>query len=138
MTRLSISVTLFASVHAGAFVPAATSAAGGSAMLLDLGRAVSLILTYISLYALLDSAFFVPGTRWEDRLIASFSRVVLAACICMASGLLFRESTFPEVPLVRTLPVRLFLWTLLGASVLFALSWYLDVYYLPLLWRNQP
>jgi hypothetical protein len=107
-------------------------------MLLDLGRAVSLILSYISLYALLDSAFFVPATRWEDRLISSLSRIGLAACVCVASGLIFRESKVPDVPLVRTLPVRLFLWTLLGASVLFALSWYLDVYYVPLLWRNQP
>jgi len=85
-------------------------------MLLDLGRATSLILSYISLYALLDSAFFVPATRWEDRLIASFSRIGFAACVCLASGILFRESQVPEVPLMRTLPVRLFLWTLLGAS----------------------
>ena len=107
-------------------------------MLLDLGRATSLILSYISLYALLDSAFFVPATRWEDRLIASFSRIGFAACVCLASGILFRESQVPEIPLMRTLPVRLFLWTLLGASILFGLSWYLDVYYVPLLWRNQP
>jgi len=107
-------------------------------MLLDLGRVISLILSYISLCALLDSAFFTPATRWEERLIASFSRVALAACVCFASGMLFRYSKVPEVPLTRTLPVRLFLWTLFGASLLFALSWYLDVYYVPWLWRNQP
>jgi hypothetical protein len=107
-------------------------------MLLDLGRAISLILSYISLYALLDSAFFTPATRWEERLIASFSRIGLAACVCLASGMLFRYSAVPEVPLTRTLPVRLFVWTLVGAALLFALSWYLDVYYVPWLWRNQP
>jgi hypothetical protein len=107
-------------------------------MLLDLGRVISLIFSYLSLYALLDSAFFTPATRWEDRLIASFSRIGLAACVCLASGLLFRYSTVPQVPLTRTLPVRLFLWTLFGAALLFALSWYLDVYYVPWLWPNQP
>jgi hypothetical protein len=107
-------------------------------MLLDLGRAVSLILSYISLYALLDSAFFTPATCWEERLIASFSRIGLAACVCLASGMLFRYSTVPEVPVTRTLPVRLFVWTLFGAALLFAVSWYLDVCYVPWLWRNQP
>jgi hypothetical protein len=112
--------------------------AGVCNVLLDLGRAVSLALSIISLYALMDSAFFIPGTRWEERLVASSARIGFAACVCFASGILFRHSTDPEVPLTRTLPVRLFLWTLLGISLLFAISWYLDVYYVPLLWRNQP
>jgi hypothetical protein len=137
MTICSVGVILSATGGAG-FPGRNFWLPGDCAMLLDLGRAISLILSYISLYALLDSAFFVPATRWEDRLIASFSRVGLAACVCLASGLLFRESKVPEVPLMRTLPVRLFLWTLLGASTLFALSWYLEVYYVPLLRRNQP
>jgi len=107
-------------------------------VLLDLSRAVSLALSIISLYALMDSAFFIPGTRWEERLVASFARIAFAACVCFASGILFRHSTDPAVPLTRTLPVRLFLWTLLGISLLFFISWYLDVYYMPLLWRNQP
>jgi hypothetical protein len=52
--------------------------------------------------------------------------------------MLFRSSTHPELSLARTLPVRLFFWTLLGLALLFAVSWYLDVYYMPLFWRNQP
>lgn len=107
-------------------------------MLLDLGRVVSLALSILSLYALLGGAFFVPGTHWEDRLILSFARIVLAACVCFASGILFRSSTNPEVPLMRTLPVRLFFWTLLGLALLFILSWYIDVYYMPYFWRNLP
>jgi hypothetical protein len=107
-------------------------------VLLDLSRALSLALSIISLYALMDSAFFIPGTRWEERLVASFARIGFAACVCFASGILFRHSTDPAVPLTRTLPVHLFLWTLLGISLLFSISWYLDVYYVPLLWRNQP
>jgi hypothetical protein len=107
-------------------------------MLLDLGRAVSFAFSILSLYVLLDHAFFIPATRWEERLVGSCACIGLAACVCFASGLLFRYSTEPEVPLTRTLPVRVFLWTLLGVSVLFAVGWYLDVYYVPWLWRNQP
>jgi hypothetical protein len=107
-------------------------------VLLDLGRVVSLALSILSLYALLDSAFFLPATRWEERLVASIARVGLAACVCLISGHLFRFRNHPQVALGRTLPVRLFLWTILGAAILFALAWYLDVYYVPLLWKNQP
>lgn len=107
-------------------------------MVLEISRAVSFLLSILSLCALLDRAFFIPATRWEERLIGSAVYVVLAACMCLASGLLFRYSTNPEVPLIRTLPVRLFFWSLLGVALLFAICWYLDVYYVPWLWRNQP
>jgi hypothetical protein len=42
------------------------------------------------------------------------------------------------MPLYSTLPVCLFLWAIFGISLLFALGWYLDVYYMPLFWRNLP
>jgi len=107
-------------------------------MLLDLGRAITFALSLLSLYALLDSAFFLPATRWEERLMASFARIGFAACLCLTSGILFRHRACPQVPLTRTLPVRLFLWTLSGAALLFALAWYLDLYYIPFIWKNQP
>jgi hypothetical protein len=107
-------------------------------VLLELGRAISLALSILSLYAVLDAAFFLPATRWEERLMASFARIGLAACICLISGILFRYNAAPQVSLTRTLPVRLLLWTLFGAALLFTLAWYLDVYYVPLLWKNQP
>jgi hypothetical protein len=106
-------------------------------LLLDLGKVVSFVMSILSLCVLLDSAFFIPATRWEDRLVASVARVGLAGCVCMISGWLFHFSE-PKVPLAHTLPVRLFLWALSGFSLLFALGWYLDVYYVPLLWRNLP
>ena len=112
-------------------------ASGGWNTLLDLSKAVSFATSILSLCALLGSAFFVPATRWEDRLVASVARVGLAGCVCLISGLLFHFSQ-PQVPLARTLPVRLFLWALSGFSLLFALGWYLDAYYVPLLWRNLP
>jgi hypothetical protein len=107
-------------------------------MLLDLGRAMSLAFSILSLYALLDTAFFLPATRWEDRLVASFARVGLSACVCLISGILFRHHARPAVSLTKTLPVRLFVWTLFGSILLFFLAWSLDIYYVPWLWRNQP
>jgi len=118
-------------------VCAATPAAGGFDTLLDVGKVASFVMSILSLCALLDSAFFIPATRWEDRLIASLARVGFAGCVCLISGLLFHLSQ-PRVSLARTLPVRLFLWAISGFSLFFALGWYLDVYYMPLYWRNLP
>ncbi len=109
----------------------------GDSVLLDLGKAFSFILSLLSLCAVLDTAFFITASSWEDRLVASAARIALAACVSFGSGLLFRISE-PKVPVTQTLPVRLFLSALLGFALLFALAWYLDVYYVPLLWRNLP
>ncbi|MGH9585734.1 MAG: hypothetical protein ACRD3F_02195 [Acidobacteriaceae bacterium] len=111
--------------------------------MLEIGKALSFAGSILSLYALLGSAFFVPGSRWQDRLIASIARIVIAACVCFASGLLFREESLRRQPqshptLTSTLPVRLFFWGLSLMAVMFLLSWSLDTYYVPHLWRNQP
>jgi hypothetical protein len=106
-------------------------------LLLDLSKIVSFAMSILSLCALLDTAFFIPATRWEDRLVASLARIAFAGCVCLISGLLFHLSQ-PYVPLARTLPVRLFLWALSGFALFFAFGWYLDAYYVPLLWRNLP
>jgi hypothetical protein len=100
-------------------------------LLFDLSKAVSFAMSILSLCALLDTAFFIPATRWEDRLIASLARIGFAGCVCLISGVLFHFSQ-PQVPLARTLPVRLFVWTLSGLLLLFVIGWYLDVYYMPL------
>ncbi len=119
-------------------------------MLLELGKALSFFLSILSIYALMVSAFFVPGSRWDERLAGSLLRIAVAACVCFASGLLFRQSTsaastppenptgHEEPPVTQTLPVRLFFWALAGMALLFFLSWYLEEYYVPLLWKNQP
>jgi hypothetical protein len=111
-------------------------------MLLELGKALSFFLSILSLYPIVVSAFFVPGTHWEDRLSLALMKIALAGCVCFASGLFFyrppRDEHDPGETLMQTLPVRMFLWTLGGVAVLFVLSWYLEEYYVPLLWRNQP
>jgi hypothetical protein len=107
-------------------------------VLLEMGKALSFFMSILSLYALLTSAFLVPGSHWDERLEGALARIALAACICFASGFLFSVSAKPEPPVTRTLPVKMFFWALAGMAVLFFLSWYLEEYYVPMLWRNQP
>jgi hypothetical protein len=111
-------------------------------MLLELGKAISFLLSILSLYPAMYSAFFVPGTRWEERLFLGFDRIALSACICFASGLLFSWPTEaepqPEPSLLATAPVRMFFCALGVMAVLFVLSWYLAVYYVPLTYKYLP
>jgi len=110
-------------------------------MLLELLRPLSFFVSMLSLYPVMLSAFFVPGTRWEERLAMALLRVVFAACICFASGLLYARSASGAShgqggsgeALLSTLPVRLFFCATGGMALLFALSWWLDAYYVPLL-----
>jgi hypothetical protein len=101
-------------------------------MVLDLARALSFFLSIVALYAAAISAFFVPGTHLEDRLILALLRLGLAACICLLSGVLFAWPSHAcqqvHPPLISTLPVRLFLWSLAVIAVLFIASWYLASY----------
>lgn len=118
-------------------------------MLLQIGKVGTFILSILSLHALMLSAFFDPEAGWEDRLVHSLGSIALAGCMCFASGLLFcmpistsgesaaaRHTDLPH--LMETLPVRLFFWAIAFMTLLFFLSWYLEAYYVPLMWRNQP
>ena len=111
-------------------------------MVLELSKALSFLLSILSLYPVMMSAFFVPGARWEERLALAFYKIALAGCVCFASGLLFSwpstESSKAQASLMSTLPVRMFFWAVAGMSLLFLASWYLEEYYVPLLWKNQP
>lgn len=111
-------------------------------MLLEIGKVVALIFSLLSLYMVMLSGFFVPGSHWQDRLALALGRIVLAAVVCFLSGLLFcplaELRADPLRRLLATLPVRLFFWSLSAMALLFLLSWYLEEYYVPLLWKNQP
>jgi hypothetical protein len=111
-------------------------------MLLDLGKSLTFIASLLSLFPLLFSAFFVPGIPWQDRVLFSLDKAAVSACLCLASGLLFFASSEPRsfslAPVLATLPVRVFLWALVGMVLMFVASWYLETYYLPLLWKNLP
>ena len=104
----------------------------------EIGRIAFLILTILSLYALLWSAFFTPGSHWQTRLEDSVLTLAVATCVCFAGGIIFSLTEVRPSPLSRTLPVRLYYWTVAGTTVLFFLSWYLEEYYIPLMYKNQP
>jgi hypothetical protein len=104
-------------------------------MLLELARAFSFFLSILSLYPVVLSAFFVPGSRMEDRLVLALENVALAGCMCFLSGILFarpwRADTSDSEHLIETLPVKVYLWTVFGVAVLFFLSWYLEFSFVP-------
>ncbi len=106
----------------------------------EVGRLVALILCVISLYALLGSAFFILGSHWQIRLERSITTLGIATCVCFASGILFTltESTARQPSLHRTLPVQLYYWGVGATVLLFLLSLYLEIYYVPYLYKNQP
>lgn len=97
--------------------------------MLELAKAISLLVSILSLYWVAISAFFVPGSQWHDRLWIAGLKLLAAAAICFYSGMIFswpsRTNPTAFQRLTSTTPVRLFFWALAGIAVLFALSWYL-------------
>jgi hypothetical protein len=109
----------------------------------ELAKVAALILTILSIYALLVSVFFVPGSPWQQRLLSSVETLAMTGCVCFASGLLFRLTSpqaagHEEPQVTRTLPVQLFFWSLGATVLMFLLSRYLEVFYIPTIWKNQP
>ena len=99
--------------------------------MLELGKAACFFLCILSLYETAIHAFFVPGARWEERMLLALFRLGWAAYVCVMSGLLFRiplrSNPDRGQRLIATLPVRLFLWSSACIAVLFFSSWYLAV-----------
>src|SRR5437763_15424371 len=97
--------------------------------MLELAKALSFLVCILSLYWAAISAFFVPGTQWEERLWMAAFKLLAAAAICFYSGMVFswpsRANPTAFQRLTSTLPVRLFFWAFIGMTFLFALSWYL-------------
>ncbi len=97
--------------------------------MLELAKAVSFLICILSLYWAAISAFFVPGSQWEERLWIAGFKLLAAGAICFYSGMVFSwpSRTNPNAfqRLTSTMPVRLFFWAFACITVLFALSWYL-------------
>jgi len=98
-------------------------------MVLELGKAACFFLCILSLYGAAIHAFFVPGARWEERILLAGMRLALAAYVCFMSGLVFtlpvRSNPDRGRRLTSTLPVRLFFWSSACIAALFLASWYL-------------
>jgi hypothetical protein len=111
--------------------------------MLPVAKLIALALSILSLSMLLEHAFFVPGSPWDDRLLDALARLGLTASICFAAGLIFEipDRKFDPEPtphLTQTLPVRLFFWGVGLMAVMFLLSWFLAEYFVPMIWKNQP
>src|SRR5450631_1486936 len=98
-------------------------------MLLEVAKPIALVLCVFSLCTVFCHAFLVPATDLEQRIWDSVILLSLAAGICLTSGMIFRESTQTGTePVIRTLPVQMFCWTV-GVMLLFFLaSWYLETH----------
>jgi hypothetical protein len=106
-------------------------------MLLELAKPVALLLCLLSLYALFHTAFLVtgnidlllPGDVLRDRILDALVLLLLSACICIVSGLLFRESApEPHPSLSSTLPLQLFYWSTGIMTLLYIAAWYLETH----------
>lgn len=109
-------------------------------MVLELAKFASLLLGILCLCALLHSAFFIPASGFEDRILASLRMLAIAAGACWTSGWTFcrweRRMGAENPKVAATFPMMIFWWACAIISVLFVVSWYFEVYYLPL--RETP
>jgi hypothetical protein len=96
---------------------------------LELAKAISFLLTVLSLLSVLLTGFFEPNATWQDRMVHGLVRLAIAACVSLGSGLLFtwpvKSNPDAGEAIVSTLPVKVFLWAALGMAALFAAAWYL-------------
>jgi hypothetical protein len=97
---------------------------------LDLLKAAFTAGTIVAIYRVGVAAFFMPATRWEDRVLESLVRLILAICIALAGGVLFifpiRSNPDRDKPFVTALPVQMLLWATILMTLLFAASLYLS------------
>ena len=98
--------------------------------MLEIAKLISFLICILSLYWAAISAFFEPGSQWQDRLWIAGFKLLAAAAICFYSGMVFswpsRSNPNALQRLTSTLPVRLFFWAGTGIVALFVLSWYLS------------
>lgn len=96
-------------------------------MLVEIARPIALLLCMLSLLCVFQTAFLVPASDLEKRSWDSLILLSLAAGICVASGMIFREPTQSGVEsLTRTLPIQIFCWAVGLMAVWFLASWYLE------------
>jgi hypothetical protein len=105
-------------------------------MFLELAKFVSLLLSILSLDAVFHAAFMGSSSDLEQRLLPSLRMLLLAAAVCLGSGYIFRawehKTGRRNASLAATFPMQIFWWASGTMALLFALAWYLQVYYLPL------
>jgi len=99
-------------------------------MFIEFAKPVALILCILSLYALFHAAFLNPASDLDQRVYESLHFLALAACVSIASAVVFSEAT-PEcrarrARLAGTLPMQMFCWASGIMFVLFVVSLYVE------------
>jgi hypothetical protein len=103
-------------------------------VLLELAKPFALILCIAVLGGVFYTAFLIPAVDLQENLWDTLTLLSLAAGICGASGMLFRDQTGEGSALLRTLPVQLFLWAVGVMAVMFVSAWFLETHFI--LYRN--
>jgi hypothetical protein len=106
------------------------------AVFLELAKFASLLISILSLDAVLHSAFLEPGSNLEQRLLPSIDLLVASAAICLGSGYIFRVWDHKvgrrDGSVVRSLPMMIFWWGSGVMALLYAVGWLWERYCLEL------
>src|ERR1700690_1388870 len=99
-------------------------------MFIEFAKPVTLIFCILSLYALFHTAFLNPASDLDQRVYEWLHFLALAACISLASAVVFREaaqeSYARRARLAATLPMQMFCWASGIMFVLFVVSLYVE------------
>jgi hypothetical protein len=105
-------------------------------VLLELGKFVSLLLSILCLYAVFHTAFLTRVDEFHEHILPVLRMFVLAAAACWSSGWIFhrweQKAGAEHSRIAGTFPVKIFWWASAGFLILFALSWFIEDFYLPL------
>jgi hypothetical protein len=105
-------------------------------VLLELAKFACLLLSILSLDAVFHTAFLEPGRNLPQCLQPSLRMLLLSAVVCLASGFVFRtweqKTGRRDASVAGSLPMLIFWWGGGAITLLFAVSWLLERYYLHL------
>jgi hypothetical protein len=103
---------------------------------LELAKFASLLLSILSLNAVLHSAFLEPGSNLQQRLLPSLDLLLVAAAVCLGSGYIFhawdQKAGKRDASVAGSLPMMIFWWSAGVIALLYALGWLLERYCLEL------
>jgi hypothetical protein len=103
---------------------------------LELAKFASLLLSILSLDAVLHSAFLEPGSNLQQRLFPSLDLLLVAAAVSLGSGYIFHvwdlKAGKRDASVAGSLPMMIFWWGAGVIALLYALGWLLERYCLEL------
>jgi hypothetical protein len=105
-------------------------------VLLELAKFASLLLSILSLDAVLHTAFLEPGSNLQQRLLPSLDMLLVSAAVSLASGYIFQawdqKAGKRDASVIGTLPMMIFWWGAGVIALLYAIGWLWERYCLEL------